>query len=339
MTYNSSILEVKNVFEGAYLKETGGSFFNWNVSNGCLTIINYLKQGYANASEGVIATITFKGIYQDYKDRTSLITVKNVELVNIFGEIIELAKSQSASYTIKGLTQIIIRLDREMAYAGSNVTVSGWIIPPNEDVDITIEYRPEHLSSWTPVNVKTDENGNYSFTWEAPSEIKEETVYCFRAFFYIDSLEVVESEQICLTVKKHKLTSSLSIEVLPASIILGGEDVRISGHLEPAVEGANITIQYRLKGESEWKMLAVIKASSKGNFNYIWPAPGIGDYELRAYWHGDEETEASYSNVVTVRIVETMPTGTAGLPFIVVGLVIIAIMFITVYFKGSEHGR
>jgi len=338
ITYNSRLLEVKNVVEGDFLKEIGESVFNWTVSNGYLTIINYLKQEYANASEGIVATITFTGIYQDYTDRVSSITFTDVKLIDIYGNLIKLAESQSALYTIKGQTQIVIRLDRDTAYVGSDVTISGWIIPPKEGIEVTIRYRSQNVSSWREVYVETDENGNYSYCWKVPSEVTMEAeYYYFKAVFYVDSLEV-ESEEVSLRIERKETTSSLSIEVIPADTVLVGEDVTIRGELSPTREGVNITIQFRFKGETEWEMLAIIKTDSRGSFTFVWPAPKIGDYEVRAYWSGDEETEAAYSNIVSISIVETMSGGLAGFSFIIVGIIIVIIMFfLAVYFKSSEY--
>lgn len=200
---------------------------------------------------------------------------------------------------------------------------------------MTIMYRHQNVSSWMEAYVTTDENGNYSYIWRAPSEVEEEIEYYFKAFFYTDSVERIESEEVSLVIRREKVTGSISIEVLPADIVLVGEDITIRGSLEPSLKGVNVTIQYRFKGDTGWSMLAIVKTDANGKFVYVWPSPGIGDYEVRAYLPGDEETAPSYSNIETISIVETMQTGLAGLPFIVVGILIIVVMFMAVYFKKS----
>lgn len=337
IVYNSTLLKLKDVSEGSFLKGLGETVFNWTPSNGHLTIINYLKEGYATVSEGAVATITFSGIYQDGSDHKTSIKFESIELVNVEGNPIESAEPKSAFYTILAAeSEIIINLDRNFAYIGSGVTISGYIIPPKVDVDVTIEFRYE-MGNWkTLVVVKTSENGSYSYTWYPSREqgIVEDAYYYFKASWPGDALNKgAESEEVRLKIGK-KEPSTVSIEILQGNVVLVSENITIRGELSPVREGVNITIYYRVKGETEWNILHVVKTNSEGKFHYTWLKPEIGDYELRAYWAGDEATEEAYSDVIVVSIVETMPTGiTAYTPYIVAGVVAIIIIAVIFYFK------
>lgn len=73
-------------------------------------------------------------------------------------------------YITKLSSEITIRADPENATVGSNVTLSGKIVPARANVNVTIQINIiNEIGSWS-FTVKTDANGNYTYVWK-PSDV------------------------------------------------------------------------------------------------------------------------------------------------------------------------
>ena len=128
-----------------------------------------------------------------------------------------------------------------------------------------------------------------------------------------------------------RMSSIISIALSSTNVTLGS-NITISGAIDPVRAGVNVTILYRLSGETDWTFLANATTDSNGNYNYTWTPETAGTYELKARWEGDDitfgnETDPPYPTL-TVK-------AAAGIPLeIVVGAVvaIIIIIAIVVYF-------
>ncbi|MEM3578460.1 MAG: PKD domain-containing protein [Candidatus Bathyarchaeia archaeon] len=118
-----------------------------------------------------------------------------------------------------------------------------------------------------------------------------------------------------------KLSSAISITISP-SIINFGESVTISGVIDPP-RSTNITLLYRLQGETEWTQLATVQTDTLGHYSYVWTPDKEGIYELKAIWLGDENTNPAESEPKTVKVV-AQPIET--LPYILGGITAVAII-------------
>ena len=97
-----------------------------------------------------------------------------------------------------------------------------------------------------------------------------------------------------------KLTSSLTINVYPSTIIIGNYTV-INGTLTPQKE-ANITIYYKAQTEENWKILNITQTNSQGKYTYQWTPTKCGTYEIMASWKGDQETKPANSSIETLEV-------------------------------------
>lgn len=92
-----------------------------------------------------------------------------------------------------------------------------------------------------------------------------------------------------LTVQKRN--STLSIHVNP-SIIEIERSTLINGTL--LVQGSQprknleVTIDFRIQGQSDWTILATVTTSIEGIYSYNWTPPEVSTYEIKATWEGNE---------------------------------------------------
>jgi hypothetical protein len=102
-----------------------------------------------------------------------------------------------------------------------------------------------------------------------------------------------------------KVSSTISIMV-SHSVINFGENATISGVISPP-RTANVTLLYRLQGETLWKNLTMTPIDPEGKYAYTWTPPKAAVYELNATWPGDPNTlPASETGTLTVN--KTIPT-------------------------------
>ena len=125
---------------------------------------------------------------------------------------------------------------------------------------------------------------------------------------YIVTLTVKDDKNAIDTATAHitvrKLTSTLTINVYPSTIIIGNYTT-ISGTLTPQKE-ANITIYYRIQNEENWRILDVTKTNNQGNYMYQWAPDKCGVYEIMASWEGDQETKPANSSIVILEVTKIL---------------------------------
>ncbi len=132
------------------------------------------------------------------------------------------------------------------------------------------------------------------------------------------------------------MSSTISMTLSSTSITLGS-DVTISGAIDPLRPGVNVTILYRLSGETDWTFLANVTTDQNGNYSYTWTPETTGTYEVKASWEGDEETLGHESDVQTLTV-----KGAAGIPLEIVVAAVVAIIIIAaivVYFVKIRKSK
>jgi len=207
---------------------------------------------------------------------------------------------------LKATSTISINLSLTTIDLGENVTINGKITaddpvdPVRANASVTIEYKPTD-GTWelVPKSILTDQNSNYTLTW-GPEAVG---TYEVRASWSGDvNTEGAVSEVKTLTVLK--ATSTISI---------------------------NLRIEYKPSGGT-WGTLATVKTNQYSNYTYPWTPETAGNYEVRASWSGDVNTEGDVSEVKALTVQEAPETVID--PYIVVAAVvaIIIIAAIVIYF-------
>jgi len=190
--------------------------------------------------------------------------------------------SAETSFVVKAPTTLTISISQTTVTVGSTVVISGKISPALEGISIMIKYRYPGGSWVTLTTVRTDSEGKFSYTYLATVA----GVIEFKAVWpgneqYFGS----ESNIVKLTVVSFVKTT-LHVYVTPPQITLG-EEVTISGYIEPAIEGIEITISYKLGAES-WRTLTKVKTDSEGKFSFKWKPEETGTYVIMAVWAGTD---------------------------------------------------
>lgn len=292
LRFNTTLLEVQNVSEGSFMRQFGSTTFTYQKAADYVQVNVTLTPaaGYPEGN-GPLATITFKGTYQDNAEHSSNLDFVDVQLLDTDGNPMETSPSKNATYTVRpaGSSLITIDLSSTSIVINSNVTISGAIIS-NETkvrVDVTIYYKPSG-ETWSLLQtVQTYPDGNYNYTW-TPAQVD---TFELKANCTGDmGTYPAESEVKTLTVTK--IPSALSINVNP-TVVTVGENVNISGSLNPTLSEANITISYRVI-RGTWDTLATVKTAD-GQYIYVWKVEKAGAYELRAFWPGDNITLSALS--------------------------------------------
>jgi len=126
-------------------------------------------------------------------------------------------------------------------------------------------------------------------------------------------------------------SSTISIIVSLASVQVG-EDVTISGDIDPVRQNVNVTILYKPSGGT-WTTLSTNLTDSNSHYSYTWTTTKAGTYEIKASWDGDSNTEGAESIAQTLKV-----KGAAAAidPYIVAAAVVVIIIIAAIvvyYFK------
>jgi len=311
LSYNTTLLGVTQVSEGSFLKQFGSTVFSHQEIGDYIKVNVTLTPsiGYPKGS-GIITTVTFQSIYQDYEQHDSPFSFFDILFLdNLKNPVTPTTPPKNGSYTILPDRSSIVTIDVQPTSItiGSNATISGLVssnvTKPN--VNVTIYYRLSG-SSWTNLTTtKTNSTGHYNYTW------KPTTVGTFelKANWTGDATtDPAESEIATLTVKK--LASAITISVNPSTVFVG-ESVTINGIINVTRSGVDVTIYRRLTGGT-WNTLTTVQTDSSSQYNYVWATTEGGTYELYAKWLGDSTTLGAESQRATLTVTKIPSTITAN---------------------------
>ncbi len=334
LSFNNTLLSVSQVNEGSFLSGVGITTFSYIIVGNNLTVTNALESPYVSFPEGdgEIAIITFQGIYQDAENRSSQLRIRDINLLNSTIHSIPIIPelTRHGSYEIKYAgSQISINADKTDVFIGSNLTISGSIIPVKQDVDVAIQYNRVGAIDWKNLStVRTDTNGDYFLIWTA----NETGPFKFLSSWLGDPLNRgSQSEEIRIDVEP-KESSTLTLNVNPQIMILGDE-VTISGAITPARVDVSVTVRYRKTGETAWTTADIVTTDSQGGYSLTWTPTELATFQIMASWPGDVETTGADSSIETLQVVEELPVD--YLPYIVAGIVLVIVVAaaLFVYFK------
>jgi 5-hydroxyisourate hydrolase-like protein (transthyretin family) len=337
LSYDATLLNATQVLEGSFLKGVGTTTFDYIFGLGNITVTNALDSPYTSFPEGdgEITIITFESIYQDAEDHLSYLRFKDIQLLNsTIGSIAGSKKDGIYTISFAG-SQISINADKTVVTLGSNITFSGSISPPQNDVEVTIQRAIVGSGNWGNISkIRTDEDGNYVYVWTA----NQIATWDFRAIWDGDEF-IRGAESVRKNVQVERRGSTLTLNLSPNPVVLGN-NVTIRGTLttipfETKIPNANVTIKYRRNGETNWTTLDSVLTDSQGSYSLAWNASEIAIFYIMASWPGDANTLSSDSSIIKLEVVESLPVD--YLPFIVAGIVVvIVIVALVVYFKKRK---
>jgi len=99
------------------------------------------------------------------------------------------------------------------------------------------------------------------------------------------------------------LSSNITIDVEPTTVTVG-ENVTISGSIQPRLVGVAVRIRWQPPGRP-WGNLATVTTDENGKFSYVWTPETVGTYEVMTEWLGSPTTSYAASRIVVVTVVET----------------------------------
>jgi len=145
-------------------------------------------------------------------------------------------------------------------------------------------------------------------------------------------ISIVDGSVTVIGIEKTKEPSTITINVDGSSTatVTVGENVPITGTINPTRAGANVTIYYkRIAGTPA--TLATVQTNELSHYEYNWTTEEAGEYELWASWPGDADYNKATSTHATVSVHQ--PQGDmAYLSYIIAAIAIIAIASIGIYF-------
>jgi hypothetical protein len=190
---------------------------------------------------------------------------------------------------------ISIEVSPTSVMIGDTATVNGSITPVRVGVTVTIWYRTSGVVAWSDLtSVVTDGSGQYSYDWTTT----DVGTFELNASWPGDSAYLPASSGV-ITVVVTRLSSSISIAASPENVTYRSI-TSISGSLTPALEGATVTIRYRLGG-GVWSDLTSVVTDGSGQYSYDWNATtAVGTYEFKASWPGDSAYLPAESSAITV---------------------------------------
>lgn len=96
-----------------------------------------------------------------------------------------------------------------------------------------------------------------------------------------------------------KASSSISLSLSSTTSIVGS-NITFSGSISPVRSRANVTLFFRISGESLWNLLANSTTNTEGQYSHSWIPPEAGTYEFKAVFNGDDIYSGNESDVVTL---------------------------------------
>jgi PKD repeat protein len=142
--------------------------------------------------------------------------------------------------------------------------------------------------------------------------------------------DTLDNNRTGVTVTLQKRLSDLTITSSSTTLTVG-EDATITGTLAPTQQGKEITLQYRLVGQS-WGTYDTATTDAQGDYEFVWTPDAAGTYEIQTTWQGDAITESSQSDIQTITVEEA---GGFSIPieYVLGGIAAVIILIaIAVYF-------
>ncbi len=162
-------------------------------------------------------------------------------------------------------------------------------------------------SDYTQTKANTDANGHYTITDVSVGNYTVTVSATGYESASQHSITVVAGEPTTVDFTL-RVISTISMSVDPATITVG-KSTTISGSITPALQGVNVTIQYRLSPAEAWTNLNTVTTNESGQYSFQWTPETADTFEVKALWLGDENTSPAEGDVQTITVQEP-PSGT-----------------------------
>jgi hypothetical protein len=214
---------------------------------------------------------------------------------------------------------------------GEAITISGHLSPEIGGNEVDLEYTgPDSTTSTRTAT--TSDDGSYSDLFEPPSV----GAWKVEASWGGDEdFEGATSQVVGFIVRK--APTSLSLQP-SAPGVRAGETLTLSGSIEPAVQGAEVSIVYTMPDGTTERRTEV--TDSDGGFSDSITPTDTGSWTVRANWEGDSTHLEAVSGEVTLQVEEKRTPGIIpGFPYesMLLGLVLAALMLLA--FDRRVHGH
>jgi hypothetical protein len=226
---------------------------------------------------------------------TPLIEIGNPSNVYISGGIRSLTThldQGEATYTVATASCDVFPTETRL---NESVTVSGYISPTAENVNVTLTYTKPDLTLLTRT-VWTDSYGFYNDTF-TPDNAGTWIVYAS----WQGDIDHYESSHVSFTVSK--ITTSISCFVSPEKTRLG-ENIIITGSTSPPLEDVNVTVTFTKPDSSTLIQTAPLV---QGEYVYTYMPDSSGSWHIKASWLGNDNYEGANSSTRTFTVEFLVP--------------------------------
>jgi hypothetical protein len=230
------------------------------------------------------------------------------------------ASSAIVSLTVTKLpSTLICNASITTVTIGDNVTLRGEVLPIRPGIDVTLQYQTG--SGWIEIQtVATDIQGQYTYLW-TPSAGGDYQVraICVEDDTYSAAVSTVQ----LITVEK--LSVNITCTVPPADVEIG-DDVSVSGSINPAIPDVTVTLEYIAPDTST--LTRTVTTSTDGSFVDTFRPNATGGWSVGVLWEGDAIYDAATSTFVAITVIESSQQISPLILSIPLVLILVMIVFI-----------
>jgi hypothetical protein len=181
-------------------------------------------------------------------------------------------------------SSLTLTLSSSTIVIGESVKISGTLTDetgdtPIPNTEITLEYSIEPLPITTYLaTVRTNENGEYTFTWEPPRPGNYLIIASWKGNFEHEGTSVTAP----LTVEKASSLLAIALSSYAARV---GDIIHVNGTLYPA-KATQITMEYTLPNGTI--IVKTVDSNNAGTFSDTFTADPVGAWNIKASWTGDD---------------------------------------------------
>mgnify|MGYP001129655292 CR=1 FL=1 len=133
-----------------------------------------------------------------------------------------------------------------------------------------------------------------------------------------------------ITLTSHKLASSISLSVSREGV-RKGEQITISGSVDPPLAGVAITITFERPDGSTFN--ETVLTGSSGSFNYAFVPEDAGNWRVYASWLGDEKYKGTSSSSFSFTVEAPLKPLSLEIYATIPAVMVVAIVIIAVVHK------
>ena len=212
------------------------------------------------------------------------------------------ASSTTVIFTVvKASSSISCSLSSSTIHVNENITIYGRIDPPHAAAVLLSFTKPDGSTLVRILNSSSD--GTYSYTFK-PNQIGRWSVQA--SWMGDDDHEGATSDILEFMVIEVKYNSTITIICNPSNITIG-EEVVISGTINPVHTMTPINLRYSLDEGLSWSTIGTTITNEDGEYSFTWKPPTPGKYLIEASWEGDQDHHGA-TNTYTLTVSKAQST-------------------------------